>query len=105
MKPFKPWLFLLALSFLALALATPAWASGGASNLAINTMLQRVRDWLTGPLATIVGGIAMAAAAFTWMFLRHERGADFAFRALLGTAIAIGAASIVSTLAGQGAQL
>ncbi len=105
MKPFKPWLSLLALSFLALALATPAWASGSGPSLEVTDMLQNVLDWLSGPLATIVGGIAMAAAAFTWMFLRHERGADFAFRALLGTAIAIGAANIIDELVGQGALL
>ena len=105
MKSAKVSLPLLTLVFLALALATPAWAAGGGPDLEVTDMLQSVLDWLTGSVATIVGGIAMAAAAFTWMFLRHERGADFAFRALLGTAIAIGAANIIDELVGQGALL
>jgi hypothetical protein len=66
-------------------------------------MLETVLSWLSGSLARTLGTIALVAAAFVWMFLRHERGADFAFRALLGTAIAIGAAAILSLLVGSGA--
>jgi type IV secretory pathway VirB2 component (pilin) len=84
--------------------ATPAHAGGGPS-LPINQMLQNVLSWLSGPLAITVGTIALVAAAFVWMFLRHERGADFAFRALLGTSIAIGAAAIINLLVGAGALL
>ena len=83
---------------------TPAAASGGV-NLPFNTLLSQIAGWMTGQAATWIGTIALAAAAFVWMFLRHERGADFAFRALLGTAIAIGATTILSTLVGTGALL
>jgi type IV secretory pathway VirB2 component (pilin) len=88
-----------------LALAPSALAGGGGVTLPINTMLNNVLGWLSGSLAVTVGTIALVAAAFTWMFLRHERGADFAFRALLGTAIAVGAAAVISTLVGSGASL
>ena len=84
--------------------ARPAFAGGGPS-LPINQMLENVLGWLSGPLAVTLGTIALVAAAFVWMFLRHERGADFAFRALLGTAIAVGAAPVISPLVGSGARL
>ena len=87
----------------ALALAPAALAAGGGASLPVNQMLDNVLSWLSGRLAITLGTIALVAAAFVWMFLRHERGADFAFRALLGTAIAVGAASVISTLVGSGA--
>ncbi len=91
---------------LALSLATlPAWASTGGVSLPINTMLTNVLGWLSGSLSVTLGTIALVGAAFVWMFLRHERGADFGFRALLGTALAIGAASVISTLVGSGSLL
>lgn len=82
----------------------PAAASGGVA-LPFNTLLSSIAAWMTGQAAMWIGTIALAAAAFVWMFLRHERGADFAFRALLGTAIAIGATSMITTLVGTGALL
>ncbi|HEX4956386.1 MAG TPA: TrbC/VirB2 family protein [Thermoanaerobaculia bacterium] len=93
--------FALVLTFTTL----PALAGGGGVSLPINEMLTNVLAWLTGPLARTLGTIALVAAAFVWMFLRHERGADFAFRALLGTAIAIGAAAAMSAFMGDGALL
>jgi type IV secretory pathway VirB2 component (pilin) len=83
--------------------ALPAAASQGGVALPFNTILSQVAAWMTGPAAMWIGTIALAAAAFVWMFLRHERGADFAFRALLGTSIAIGATTIITTLVGSGA--
>jgi type IV secretory pathway VirB2 component (pilin) len=95
--------FWLAMTVVCAAIAAPAaWATGGVA-LPFNTLLSQVAGWMTGQAAVWIGTIALAAAAFVWMFLRHERGADFAFRALLGTAIAIGATSIISTLVGSGA--
>jgi type IV secretory pathway VirB2 component (pilin) len=88
---------------LAACLALPAYAGGGGVVLPVNQMLENVLSWLSGSLARTLGTIALVAAAFVWMLLRHERGADFAFRALLGTAIAIGAAAILSLLVGSGA--
>ena len=93
----------LLLALLLLAFATPAFAGGGGPSLIVNQMLENVLDWLSGSLAITIGTIALVAAAFVWMFLRHERGADFAFRALLGTAIAIGAVNIINLLVGSGA--
>lgn len=92
----------LVISLLSL-LTVPVFASGGGPSLPINQMLEEVLDWLTGPMAVTLGTIALVAAAFVWMFLRHERGADFAFRSLLGTSIAIGAAAIIDLLVGSGA--
>jgi len=91
-----------AAALLLVLLALPVHAGGGIS-LPINQMLQNVLSWLSGSLAITIGTIALVAAAFVWMFLRHERGADSAFRALLGTAIAIGAAQIIGLLVGSGA--
>lgn len=99
----RPGALLAALALL--ALAAPAHAGGGGVTLPVNQMLDNILDWLSGSMAVTLGTIALVAAAFVWMFLRHERGADFAFRALLGTAIAVGAASILSTLVGSGALL
>lgn len=93
----------LLLALLLLSVASPAFAGGGGVSLPVNQMLENVLSWLSGSLAITIGTIALVAAAFVWMFLRHERGADFAFRALLGTAIAIGAANIISLLVGSGA--
>ncbi len=95
----------LALVLLATLSVWPAFAAGGGVTLPINAMLDNVLGWLSGSLAITIGTIAIVAAAFVWMFLRHERGADFAFRALLGTSIAIGAAQIISLLVGSGALL
>lgn len=100
----RPLAAALALALLA-AFAAPAHAGGGGISLPVNQMLQNILDWLSGSMAVTLGTIALVAAAFVWMFLRHERGADFAFRALLGTAIAVGAASILTTLVGSGALL
>lgn len=112
--------FVCLLAFALLALGLPAFAAttggggtggggtgGGSAGaaLTINTMLDNISKWLSGPLAVSLGTIALVAAAFVWMFLRHERGADFAFRALLGTAIAIGAANLITTFVGSGAAL
>ena len=103
MKTSKGRAALLAAVVVCAALGGPAaWATGGVA-LPFNTLLSQVAGWMTGQAAVWIGTIALAAAAFVWMFLRHERGADFAFRALLGTAIAIGATSIISTLVGSGA--
>ena len=93
----------LLLAVVCLLFAMPAFAGGGGVSLPVNQMLENVLDWLSGSLAITIGTIALVAAAFVWMFLRHERGADFAFRALLGTAIAIGAATIIGLLVGSGA--
>jgi len=90
---------------LSVLLTLPAFAAGGGPRLQINVMLENVLDWLSGSLAITIGTIALVAAAFVWMFLRHERGADFAFRALLGTAIAIGAAQLIQNFLGSGALL
>jgi type IV secretory pathway VirB2 component (pilin) len=87
-----------------LLIAAPAQASGTIT-LPINTMLDNILDWMSGSMAVTIGTIALVAAAFVWMFLRHERGADFAFRALLGTSIAIGAAKVIQLLVGSGALL
>ncbi len=87
-----------------LALATPAQASSSGA-LPIDQTLNKIVQWLSGGVATALGTIALVAAAFVWMFLRHERGADFAVRALVGTAIAIGAGTILAYFVSGGALL
>lgn len=89
---------------LSLALALPA-AATGSLDLPINTMLGKIVDVFAGRTAILVGTIALGAGAFVWMFLRHEKGADAAFRALIGIGVAIGAARIVTLIVGQGALL
>ena len=103
MKSFRGRAALLAVAVVWGALPAPSAAASGGVALPFNTLLSQVAGWMTGQAAMWIGTIALAAAAFVWMFLRHERGADFAFRALLGTAIAIGATTIISTLVGTGA--
>ncbi len=105
MKRPSPPIVVVAFAALVTLSARPVFAAGGGITLPINTMLDNVLSWLSGSLAITIGTIAIVAAAFVWMFLRHERGADFAFRALLGTSIAIGAASIIQLLVGSGALL
>ncbi len=94
----------LGVSLALLAFASPAWASSSGA-LPIDQTLNRIVQWLSGGIATALGTIALVAAAFVWMFLRHERGADFAVRALVGTAIAIGAGQILSFFVSGGALL
>jgi type IV secretory pathway VirB2 component (pilin) len=95
----------LALALVCLGVAAPAAIASGGVNLPFNTLLSQIAGWMTGQAAVWIGTIALAAAAFVWMFLRHERGADFAFRALLGTSIAIFSVEIIGTLVGNGAML
>jgi type IV secretory pathway VirB2 component (pilin) len=87
-----------------LTLASPAHASSSAT-LPIDVTLNKIVQWMSGGVATALGTIALVAAAFVWMFLRHERGADFAVRALVGTALAIGAGAVVSYFVSGGALL
>ena len=88
----------------AVVIADTAAATGGI-DLPINTMLANIVDVFAGRTAVLIGTIALGAGAFVWMFLRHEKGADSAFRALIGIGIAIGAASIVTLIVGEGALL
>lgn len=104
-RSWKRWLGPIAAGVAAVFFCLPAFAGGGGSTLPINTMLEKVLTWMSGSLARTLGTIALIAAGLVWMFLRHERGADFAFRALLGTAIAIGAASMLELFIGEGALL
>lgn len=94
----------LGMAFAVLALTSPAHASSS-GGLPIDVTLNKIVQWLSGGVATALGTIALVAAAFVWMFLRHERGADFAVRALVGTALAIGAGTVLSFFVAGGALL
>ena len=58
---------------------------------------------LSGPTARILGALAFVIGGALWAFTRHEEGARRFGQAIVGIAIMIGAANIVSALAFVGA--
>ncbi len=58
---------------------------------------------LSGPTARILGALAFVVGGALWAFTRHEEGARRFGQAIVGIAIMIGAANIVSALAFVGA--
>ena len=91
-----------ALCALALVLADPAAASGGAT-MPWDGPLQQIADALTGNTVRIVAVIALAAGGIIWAFTRNEEGVKRIGQAVLGLGIAIGATSFAATLGISGA--
>ena len=87
---------------LALVLADPAAASGGAT-MPWDGPLQQIADALTGNTVRIVAVIALAAGGIIWAFTRNEEGVKRIGQAVLGLGIAIGATSFAATLGISGA--
>ena len=60
---------------------------------------------LSGPTARTLGALAFALGGALWAFTRHEDGARRFAQAVVGIAIMIGAANIVSALTFAGATI
>jgi len=65
--------------------------------------LQALLNNLSGPTARIVAGLGFVIGGGIWAFSRHEEGAKRFGQVVVGAAIAIGAANIVTSLAFVGA--
>ena len=81
-------------------LAAPA---GGGAMMPWTGPLQSLLDNLSGPTARIIGALAFVVGGALWAFTRHEEGAKRFGQAIVGIAIMIGAANIVTALAFVGA--
>ena len=82
------------------ALAAPA---GGGAAMPWTGPLQSLLNNLSGPTARIIGALAFVVGGALWAFTRHEEGAKRFGQAIVGIAIMIGAANIVTALAFVGA--
>ena len=82
------------------ALAAP---TGGGAPMPWTGPLQSLLNNLSGPTARIIGALAFVVGGALWAFTRHEEGARRFAQAVVGVAIMIGAANIVSALAFVGA--
>lgn len=87
---------------LAPAIAYAAGAGGGAA-MPWTGPLQTLLDNLSGPTARIVAGLGFVIGGGVWAFSRSEEGARRFGQIVIGAAIAIGAANIVTSLAFVGA--
>jgi type IV secretion system protein TrbC len=84
------------------AIAYAAGAGGGAA-MPWTGPLQTLLDNLSGPTARIVAGLGFVIGGGIWAFSRSEEGAKRFGQIVIGAAIAIGAANIVTSLAFVGA--
>jgi type IV secretory pathway VirB2 component (pilin) len=88
-------------------LMTPAVAYaagvGGGAAMPWTGPLQALLDNLSGPTARIVAGLGFVIGGGIWAFSRSEEGAKRFGQIVIGAAIAIGAANIVTSLAFVGA--
>lgn len=82
------------------ALAAPA---GVGAVMPWTGPLQSLLNNLSGPTARIIGALAFVVGGAMWAFTRHEEGAKRFGQAIVGIAIMIGAANIVTALAFVGA--
>ena len=82
------------------AFAAPA---GGGAPMPWTGPLQSLLNNLSGPTARIIGALAFVVGGALWAFTRHEEGAKRFGQAIVGIAIMIGAANIVTALAFVGA--
>lgn len=82
------------------ALAAPA---GGGAAMPWTGPLQSLLSNLSGPTARILGALAFVIGGAMWAFTRHEEGARRFGQAIIGIAMMIGAANIVTALAFVGA--
>ena len=82
------------------ALAAPV---GGGAAMPWTGPLQSLLNNLSGPTARIIGALAFVVGGAMWAFTRHEEGAKRFGQAIVGIAIMIGAANIVTALAFVGA--
>ena len=90
----------LVVCFPELAAAAPA---GGGAAMPWTGPLQSLLSNLSGPTARILGALAFVIGGAMWAFTRHEEGARRFGQAIIGIAMMIGAANIVTALAFVGA--
>ena len=90
------------LSLLLPAAALAAPAAGGAA-MPWTGPLESLLNNLSGPTARILGALAFVIGGAMWAFTRHEEGARRFGQAIIGIALMIGAANIVTALAFVGA--
>lgn len=98
-------LFVAALLVALVLLPTAAFAAsaGGGAAMPWTGPLQSLLNNLSGPTARIIGALAFVVGGALWAFTRHEEGAKRFGQAIVGIAIMIGAANIVTALAFVGA--
>ncbi|MDQ6633826.1 MAG: TrbC/VirB2 family protein [Gemmatimonadota bacterium] len=98
---------LLATAILAVAMLLPdvafAAPAGGGAVMPWTGPLQSLLNNLSGPTARILGALAFVVGGAMWAFTRHEEGAKRFGQVIVGIAIMIGAANIVTALAFVGA--
>jgi type IV secretory pathway VirB2 component (pilin) len=84
---------------------TIAHAAGAGAGAAMpwTGPLQTLLDNLSGPTARIVAGLGFVIGGGVWAFSRSEEGSKRFGQIVIGAAIAIGAANIVTSLAFVGA--
>jgi type IV secretory pathway VirB2 component (pilin) len=93
----------LALASVLLPHVAVAASAGGGASMPWTGPLQSLLNNLSGPTARIIGALAFVVGGALWAFTRHEEGARRFAQAIVGIAIMIGAANIVSALAFVGA--
>ena len=93
----------LALTSVLLPHVAAAASSGGGASMPWTGPLESLLNNLSGPTARVVGALAFVVGGALWAFTRHEEGARRFAQAVVGLAIMIGAANIVSALAFVGA--
>lgn len=86
----RPALLALAV-FVALAMTEPAWASG--SNMPWETPLQSILDSITGPVAKIVGVLAITVTGLMWAFGDTSGVLRRAIQIVFGLSVAFTASS------------
>lgn len=80
-----------------------AAGAGGGADMPWTGPLQTLLDNLSGPTARILAGLGFVIGGAIWAFSRSEEGAKRFGQIVIGAAIAIGAANIVTSLAFAGA--
>jgi type IV secretion system protein TrbC len=93
----------LALASVLLPHVAVAASTGGGASMPWTGPLESLLENLSGPTARILGALAFVVGGALWAFTRHEEGARRFGQAIVGIAIMIGAANIVSALAFVGA--
>lgn len=79
--------------------------TGGGAAMPWTGPLESLLNNLSGPTARIVGALAFVIGGALWAFTRHEEGARRFGQTIVGVAIMIGAANIVTALAFVGAEV
>ena len=83
--------------------AAHATSTGTGAPMPWTGPLQSLLNNLSGTTARIIGALAFVVGGAMWAFTRHEEGAKRFGQAIVGIAIMIGAANIVTALAFVGA--